>query len=100
MAVAPAATPTVAARHVARVKASGAISRATSASIAPAANAKETGSNAATCCTSRNASTAPNGWGALVRTAAQNCGGAPEPTLLHRDGDRGALRHVLQRDGR
>ena len=54
-------------------RASGNTSTATRASIAPAANANETGSSDSTCSTSRKAIGAATGCGRLVATAAQNC---------------------------
>jgi hypothetical protein len=63
------------------VNAAGTISTATSASIAPAANAKENGRSRLTRSTSRNAPTAPTGCGALVNTAAQNCSPGVNPAL-------------------
>jgi predicted RNA-binding protein YlxR (DUF448 family) len=40
--------------------------------MAPAAKAKEKGRSAWICSTSKKATSAPTGWGALVPTAAQN----------------------------
>ncbi len=55
------------------MKACGTISTATRDSIAPAANANETGNKPSIFSTSRYAAIAPTGCGALVSTAAQNC---------------------------
>ena len=71
---------------------------ATSASMAPAAKAKETGSRPWIVSTIRNAASAPTGCSALVSTAAQNCCRRLEPRLRHRDRDACALGNVLQSD--
>src|SRR5918995_279530 len=75
----PKARPATPSRRPSWRNASGAISRATSASIAPAANANETGRRPLTSSTARNATTAPRGRGKPVATPAQNCCHAVKP---------------------
>src|SRR5262245_582490 len=97
IAAAPAALPSPARSSRRGPNACGTRSKATSISMAPAATANETGSRPRTWSTSRNASGAPTGCRALVRTAAQNGSDRLKPASPA-GGDARPQRDVLEPD--
>ena len=73
MSAAPASVPAMTRPCEECAQASGSRSTTTSASIAPPASAKDTGSRPWICSTASHAMSAPGICGTLVRTAPQNC---------------------------